>query len=238
MAGFKKVSPKMRMPEAIARQIEDQIYGGQLLPDEMLPSESALMKEFGVGRNTVREALRMLETSGLVSVRQGSHGGPVIKGFTAEFVSDFLVKAFRLGGISAEAFHEFRLAIEPSIAELIAAKKDLDKNLITRMENNIEQSRKLFDSGVPTAHGNMDFHVLLAEATGNQLFIIVLRTLREGLEMIAPASEEGYRFETIEYHCRILDAIKARDPKSAKILMYEHLVQIREVIRRDGFPNK
>lgn len=226
------------MPEAIARQIEDQIYAGQLHPDEMLPSESALMQEFGVGRNTVREALRMLETSGLISVRQGARGGPVIKGFTPEFVSDFLVKAFRLGGISAEAFHEFRLAIEPSIAELIAAEKEVDPELISKMEDNIEQSRKLFETGALTAHGNMDFHVLLAEATGNQLFIVVLRTLREGLDMIAPASEEGFRFETIEYHRRILDAIKSGDPMSARIMMYEHLIQTREVIRRDGFPNK
>ena len=238
MTRFKRVSPKMRMPEAIAQQIEEQIYRGQLLPDEMLPSESALMKEFGVGRNTVREALRMLEASGLVSVRQGSHGGAIIKGFTAEFVSDFLIKAFRLGGISAEAFHEFRLAIEPSVAEFIAMKKDLDPVLISRMEGNIEQSKKLLDSGIPTVHGNMDFHVLLAEATGNQLFVIILRTLRAGLDMIAPESEEGFRFETIEYHGRILDAIKAGDSKSAKELMHEHLLQIREVIRKDGFPNK
>jgi len=94
---FARVRPPLRMSEAIARQIEEQVYRGELLPDQMLSSENKLMKQFGVGRNAIREAFRMLEASGLLRIRQGSRGGSFITHVSNEFVSDFLMKALRLG---------------------------------------------------------------------------------------------------------------------------------------------
>jgi GntR family transcriptional regulator, transcriptional repressor for pyruvate dehydrogenase complex len=226
------------MPEAIARQIEEQVHSGLLQPDEMLPSENELMKEFGVGRNTVREALRMLEASGLVRIRQGSRGGAIISRMSNEFVSDFLIKAFRLGGVPPEAFHAFRLAVEPAMAEIVAAKERVDPGIILRMEDRIIEAKALFESNEPTAFANMDFHVLLAEATENMMFIVVLRTLRAGFGTVTPHTKERFRPETIEYHERILQAIKTRKPAEARELMYRHLVQIGEVVanRREDAP--
>ena len=113
------------MSEAIARQIEKQIHQGRLQPDEMLPPKNDLMKQFGVGRNTVREALRMLEASGLLKIKRGGQGGAIITHMSNEFVSDFLAKAFRLGGLSGRAFHDFRIAVEPSIAEIVAGEGEV-----------------------------------------------------------------------------------------------------------------
>lgn len=78
MPTFNKVNTRLRMPEAIVHQIENKILLGHLKPDQRLPLENRLMEQFGVGRNTVREALRILETSGLIKAKQGSRGGPVI----------------------------------------------------------------------------------------------------------------------------------------------------------------
>src|SRR4030043_821332 len=120
---FKKVTSPVRMPEAIGRQIEEKFFLDQLKAGQTLPPEKELMKQFGVGRNTMREALRILEHSGLIKVKQGSRGGPVITKLTNEFVSDFLTKALRLGGVTPNHLSQFRLAIEPSIAEMLASKK-------------------------------------------------------------------------------------------------------------------
>jgi len=214
------------MSEAIARQIEEQVHRGQLQPDEMLPPENDLMKQFGVGRNTVREALRMLEASGLLRIKRGGQGGAIITHMSNEFVSGFLLKAFRLGGVPPEAFHSFRLAIEPSMAEIVTAKEKIDPEIILRMEENVSEAKALYESSEPTAYANMDFHVLLAEATENMMFIVVLRTLRAVFGTVTPHAKERFRAETIGYHERILHAVKHREPALARELMYAHLAEM------------
>jgi GntR family transcriptional regulator, transcriptional repressor for pyruvate dehydrogenase complex len=223
------------MSEAIARQIEEQIQQGQLRPDDMLPAESQLMKEFGVARNTVREALRMLEASGLVKIRQGSRGGTVIARMNNEFVSDFLMRSVRLGGISGEAFHAFRVAIEPSIAEIVAGKETMDPAILSEMKSRMADAKALYESGKPTVLANMDFHVLLADATENMMFIVLLRTLRAGFTEVAPLNKEPFRLETINYHGRILQAIEDHDPARARVLMYDHLIEIGQVTKTEDF---
>jgi DNA-binding FadR family transcriptional regulator len=230
MPPFKKVNAPLRMPEAIVRQIEKKILLGKLKADQMLPPENELMKQFGVGRNTVREALRILETSGLIKVKQGSRGGPVITRLTTEFVSDFLMKAIRLRGVSPDHLSEFRLAIEPSIAETVATKKDVNPELLLQLEDNILEVRKLYEANQVTAYRNMDFHVLLAMATENPMFIIILKTLRVGFNLISPPQNK-IQIETIKYHQRIFNAIRSRDPVEAREQMRQHLVRMAEIIR-------
>jgi GntR family transcriptional repressor for pyruvate dehydrogenase complex len=234
---FTRVRQPLRMSEAIARQIEEQIHRGQLRPDEMLPSENDLMEQFGVGRNTLREALRILEASGLLKIKQGARGGSIITHMSDEFVSDFLVKAFRLGGLSGRAFHDFRIAIEPSIAEMVAGREEVGSVILSRMEDTITEAKDLLASNEPTVCANMDFHVALAEATQNMMFTVILRTLRAGLTTVAPLTKERFRGETIEYHERILRAVKNREPARARDLMYAHLVEIGEVVKADDFTN-
>jgi len=193
------------------------------------------MKQFGVGRNTVREALRMLEASGLVRIKRGGQGGAMITHMSNEFVSDFLAKAFRLGGVSGRAFHDFRMAVEPSIAEMVAGGEEVSGALLAQMEESIVDAKSLLRSDEPTVCTNMDFHVLLAEATGNMMFIVLLRTLRAGLTTVAPMTKERFRGESIEYHERILQAVKNREPGLARDLMHAHLLQAGEVVNDDDF---
>lgn len=228
MSIFTNVKNPLRIPETIARQIEDRIFLGELKPDETLPSENQLMKDFGVGRYTVREGLRMLEASGLIKVKQGARGGAVITRLTNEFVSDFLIKAIRFGEVSSGALSQFRLALEPAIAEILASKEDLKPEYLSRMEANIAEVKDLYEKRDVTAYGNMDFHVILALATENPMFIILLRTLRAGFNLIMPPKNE-IQVETIRHHERILEAIKDRDPVRAGENMREHLIQMREL---------
>jgi GntR family transcriptional regulator, transcriptional repressor for pyruvate dehydrogenase complex len=221
------------MPEAIARQIEEQICQGHLKGDQMLPAEGELMKQFGVSRNTVREALRMLEASGLLRIKQGSKGGAIITAISDTVASDFLVKTFRLGGVSPLDFFNFKLAMEPAMVELVALKESVDPEIIARMEANIAEAKELYAAGKPTAYANMDFHALLAEATGNMIFIVVAKSLRAGFDAVAPVEKESYRLESIRTHEEILDAILKKDGTRAKRLMEAHHAQAVEVVRLD-----
>jgi GntR family transcriptional repressor for pyruvate dehydrogenase complex len=228
MVKFKKVKEPVRMSEAIARQIEDQISCGQLQPGQILPSETSLMKDFGVGRYTVREAFRMLETSGLIKIKQGAQGGAIITKPTNEFVSDFLIKALRFGEVTPDALSEFRIALEPAIASAAAQKKDIKQTFIDEMENNVSYVKALHSKKKVTAYSNMDFHVLIAEATENPMFIILLKTLREGFNLVLPLNNQTI-LDTIRYHELVLEAIKNGDPESAREHMTVHLVQMRDL---------
>jgi GntR family transcriptional repressor for pyruvate dehydrogenase complex len=101
-----------------------------------------MVKEFGVSRNTVREALRMLEAAGLIKVKQGSRGGAMVTQFIDESASDFLVKAIRLGGISVDHISQLRLGLEPYMAEVLAKKRNINPELISQMEKNILEAKK------------------------------------------------------------------------------------------------
>ncbi len=225
MSTFTSVKNPLRLPETIVRQIEDRIFLGELKPEETLPSENQLMKEFGVGRYAVREALRMLEASGLVKVKQGARGGAVITRLTNEFVSDFLIKAIRFGEVSTEALSQFRLALEPAIAETLASMNDLKPEYLSQLEANIAEVKALYESQATTAYGNMDFHVILALATENPMFIILLKTLRVGFNLIIPPRNQ-IQIDTIRHHERILEAIKEHDPIRARESMRNHLLQL------------
>jgi GntR family transcriptional repressor for pyruvate dehydrogenase complex len=236
MSLFEMVKNQERMLDAIVRQIENKILLGQLKPDFMLPPEKELTKQFGVSRNTVREALRVLEASGVIRVRQGARGGAVVTRLTEEFISDFLLKAFRLGGITGESIAEFRIALEPSIAEMLAT-SGIEPKWITQLEGSIDEAKELCDANKVTGYKNMDFHVLLALASRNPMFIVILNTLRSSLDLFSPILKVRHKtqIDSIESHRKILKAIKNRDPDKARIYMYKHLVQIRNVVKDVDF---
>jgi DNA-binding FadR family transcriptional regulator len=233
---FKSVKSPTRMPDAIVRQIESKILLGQLKPLSMLPSETKLMSQFGVSRNTVREALRMLEASGMIKIKQGAQGGAIISRLTDEFISDFLIKAIRLGKVSGDSLSQFRLAFEPCMAEMLAKKEDIDQELLSQMEENILKVKEEYKMNKMTKYHNMDFHLLLALATGNPMFIVILKTLRVSLNFfITSHIRHKMQRETIKSHQKILKAFKKRDPVTAREEMYQHLLQIREVLKDGKF---
>jgi GntR family transcriptional repressor for pyruvate dehydrogenase complex len=236
MALFNIVRNQERVLDTIVRQIENKILLGELKPDFMLPPEKELTKQFGVSRNTVREALRVLEASGVIRVKQGARGGAVVTRMTEAFISDFLLKAFRLGGITGESIAEFRIALEPSIAS-IAAASGIDPKWMTQMESTIEEAGELVKGNQVTGYKNMDFHVLLALATGNPMFIVVLNTLRSSLELFSPILKVRHKnqVDSIESHKKILKAIRSRDPEKARITMHKHLVQVRKFVKDADF---
>ena len=223
----------MRIPEIIARRIEEQIADNRLKPGETLPPEAELMTQFGVGRYTIREALRVLEASGLITVQQGSRKGPVITHVTTEFISNVLLRNIRLGRVSAFALYQFRLAFEPSMAEIVASQEEIDPQWITRMENNILEAERLRKANKVTGYTNVDFHVLLASATANPLFIANLMALRNGFDLITPAERQRWGQESEEYHRSILEAVKRHEPEAAKEFMCQHLLDIDVRLKRE-----
>ncbi len=230
---FQLAKTQNRMTDEIVRQIEQKILLGDLKPSTMLPPENQMVKEFGVSRNTVREALRMLEASGMVKIKQGSRGGAMVSQFTGEVVTDLLVKAVRLGGISGDQICEFRLAIEPYIAQALAERKNVNPEILAMAERAIAEAEEINGIGGISGYRDMEFHVLLAMATENPMFIIIIKTLKLSMDIITthavkPERQTAQR-RTNSYHRKILEAIKKGDVSTAREQMRRHLLHVRKV---------
>jgi GntR family transcriptional regulator, transcriptional repressor for pyruvate dehydrogenase complex len=226
---FERIKRSSRLHEVIANTIQEQIITGELKPGDTLPSETELMQQMGAGRYSVREALRVLETNGMIIVRHGSRKGPIITRPSHTLVSDFLRKAFYVGGVSRSHISQFRASLESSIIEILTLATP-DASWLEKIESNIQETKKKFQAGGDIAHLNAQFHVLLAQATENPVFTILMNTLfaTPQIQGRVVSFKDRLSTGTIEYHEKIFQAIKAGDGDKAKALINQHITEVDE----------
>jgi GntR family transcriptional repressor for pyruvate dehydrogenase complex len=215
-----------RLYEQIVEQIEDRIRRGELRPGHPLPSERELAEQFGVSRTTVREAIKALREKGLVEVYPGR----------GTLVVDNLPRVIRqslqilLGWEQTRRISELmevRELLEPSIAAL-AAERATEEHL-EAMRRAVEVMDASFDNAEQFVEADLDFHLALAEATGNSLIPLLLDPIIDLLrEHRIQVFRVGGAVRGQLHHKRILEAVLRRDPEAARAAMIAHLHQIRE----------
>lgn len=236
-------------PQRIVDGVTARIRGGELKPGDRVPSEPELMREFGVSRSVVREAVSRLQASGLVETRQGV-GTFVLDKSAAE-------PLLHVDGNGLEvrrklALLELRISIESDAASL-AAQRRTEAHLAA-----MRQALDAFDahrrSGESTVEDDFRFHAQIAAATGNEYFEEVLRnlgsaTIRRGEARPEPASAapesgaadaaplrfgdaspslEHHKETTQREHETIYAAIRRGDAAAARAAMFMHLSNSRE----------
>jgi DNA-binding FadR family transcriptional regulator len=173
---FRPAHPRRAFDEIIV-QIRSLVASGELRPGDRLPSERALAEQFAVSRNTVREALRMLEIAGLVTLKRGATGGSFIAAGDASVVASTLSDALHLTDVSLGDVTETLLGIS-SLAARIACKRMSDDDL-AKLDANLKRAAALTKAGEwdEKVQVHLEFHSLLAEATGNPILVLIMRTL-------------------------------------------------------------
>ncbi|MGE5261857.1 MAG: FadR/GntR family transcriptional regulator [Acidobacteriota bacterium] len=213
-----------RASNDIVQQIKANIFEGKLTPGDRLPSEKELIEHFGVSRITVRDAMRVLESQGLVEIKVGAGGGAFVTTPSAEPIAQVLTDMLRLQGISIHELVEARLVVETSIVTFAAERanqKDLDA-----MERAIEEARTARQEGVSRfTPFSVNFHIALAKAAKNQVLFFTVSSFRtpfyETLDKMIPDTHMADR--AIEDHQKLLDAVSAHDAERARQVMREHL---------------
>lgn len=221
---------RTRLPEQIASSLIRRIVEGDLAPGTLLPTEAELVREFSVGKSAVREAVRIVSTKGLVEVVQGS-GMRVTPRQRWNLIDPELVSV--VGGSIVSIVHlmELRLALEPSIAAHAAIRATPEQ--LEQLATLVEESANHLDDTEGIVRRDMDFHDLLADAADNPLYAIVLGSVSElqvELRRKVVLTELG-RDHGIEYHERILAALRDRDPERARAQMIEHLKSVATDLR-------
>jgi GntR family transcriptional regulator, transcriptional repressor for pyruvate dehydrogenase complex len=161
--------------EEVSERLKELIFNGTLRPGEQLPSEVALAQLFHVGRQSVREALRVLEISGFITIRPGVKGGALIEGTMLSKLSGLFSEAFKLNKISLVDCIAARKAIEVSVLDF--AFENAGPEDIEALQNNIILAKGKLDSNRPAYEEHLDFHRLLAKASKNYTFSVVVEII-------------------------------------------------------------
>lgn len=213
-----------RRSEGVLNALEDLILSGEVQPGDRLPTERELAERFGVGRNSVREAIRQLSMLGLVEAYQG--GGT----FVAEATGASLIRPFlnvvQHGGATADKIMEFRVVFEPAVAALAAMRANPDD--VIELESALvgfEQAIAVGDDHA--AELDTRFHHLVAAATGNPVFAAVESALMELLHafrqqaLVRAAYKPGDG--AVHGHRVVYECIAVGDASGAADAMREHL---------------
>lgn len=224
----------VRQPRAsgeIVVQIERAIFSGALDPGDRLQSERELAEQFSVSRITVRDALRVLEARGLIRVKVGASGGAFVTETNVDQVAESISTMILLKRMSLSQLVEARTIVETATAELAAQRADA--TTIDRLAGTVERGRAVVREHLPHTEASMDFHVALAEASGNELLSATVRAYRDLLmQPLRDMRDVRSARVTQKAHEEILDAIRAHDPDATRKLVLAHLQDFEKRIRR------
>lgn len=210
---------KSRLSDEIARQLEQIIREGRLLPGERLPSERELSDQLQVSRPVLREALRELESLGVVSVRRGS--GVYVRKVAQDILEVDVKEWLSANKDEIRAFYQARLAIEPECAALASLRatdeqiKNL-KEILLKTQTPVEKQQIRAFIGM-----DIDFHAAVAEMSGNVFLarmlssIISRETDMRGIVLQLP----DHFGVTNSGHEGIVEAIEERNPEQARRAM-------------------
>ncbi len=211
---------------AIVDQIRDDIIQGRRRPGDRLPPEQVLAQQFKLSRSGVREALRVLEFQGLVDVRHGYAGGVFVAKQGLTHVLRALNMSLQLGQLEVDELYEARILIEPTIIRL--AVQHADDAIMQQLEANIQRAKDLIASGRDAFATNLEFHAVLAQASGNRVLALVMQALVElldGLDRQYPTNRRVSR-KAVDDHTDLIQAMRTRKPDRAEQLMSKHLREL------------
>lgn len=222
---YEMVNQKLLVP-----QIEDQlmmyISQEQIAIGAKLPSEYKLAEIFGVGRSTIREAVKSLVIKGILEVKRGS--GTFVKS-TGMVVDDPLGLAqfedkYRL----AMELFDVRILLEPEVAA--AACKNANDEEKEHIKELCDEVERLYLEGKNHIQKDMEFHASIAKCSGNRVVEVLIPVIHTAVTTFANLTNRKLIKETIETHREISDAILRGDSMGAKCAMIMHLTYNRQMI--------
>ena len=234
---FKKMKPK-KSYQHVVEEVQTAICDREIKEGDKLPSEMKLTKIFDTSRGTIREALRVLEQKGLISIKTGVKGGATVLASNTKPMSDSVGILIRQQKVSLYHLAEFRKMMEGHISEQAAktaGKKDIAglKKILKKAKAHI----KTKPAGWKIFH-EMDamFHQTIARIAKNPLIEANLVTVHENIQgyfhQYLPWSESLLN-ENYQDLCDIMTAIEKKDPVSARRFAEGHVSKFNDLMEKN-----
>lgn len=226
---FNNIKDK-RIFEKVVDEIKIAIKEDKLKPGDKLPSETEMAKAFGVSRVTIREALRILEISGLILIKQGAKGGGFIKADAPQRLKENISDHLKVGNITIDQLAEARYWIESIVIDIVgqkARKKDFRS-----LKESIRRAEQFFLEGKERDRidENWNFHIALVKITGNYILVDTLTSIIELMRymMLKIKTDRKITENAFRAHKEILALLESGKLGEAKEVNRVHIQDLNE----------
>jgi GntR family transcriptional regulator, transcriptional repressor for pyruvate dehydrogenase complex len=216
---FEPVQP-VRAYQRIVEQVEDALARGDLAPGQRLPSERELVAQFEVSRSTVREALRVLESNGVVRSRPGDPNGPEILPFSQSALRKQMVRLARVDELSLSELIGFRMIMDGAAIQVASRLRTPEQ--LAEMEETLVAMRAAIDVDFEAfSEADLAFHDVIAQISRNSLIQTCNEVVRGVVltlisDKVAHAqNSRALMLESLQHHAEVVDAIRAGDGHAA-----------------------
>lgn len=208
-----------KVAEDVAGEILNKICSGEYEVGSMLPPEAQMLQDYGVGRASLREALRLLEVHGIIRIKAGPGGGPVVQKVGTSAFASISKIFFQVHGMTYREVVEARLILEPFFARMAAKTcdpEDVEKLMSCSID--LQDDKSYLSS-------SQDFHRLIGSMSSNQILNLFAHALADIFHerVAAVLYPREKRSDVIAEHRAIAEAIKSGDADLAERLMREHM---------------
>lgn len=228
--GQPKPWPKSQVPKAstlLANNLRDEIIRGRLAVGTNLPGEVELIEKTGYSRATVREAMRLLESEGLIVTRRGPHGGVKVSAPDIAQSTRSIAVLLALSDAKLRDLFRFRRDMEPEVARLAASAATPEQ---------VEALLRATDQSAEPLERLVSFHELVAEACGNEFYRVMVKVIVEIAAWHTP--EEGLVPIDMKIahssHRKVVEHIAAGRGDEAAAEMAAHLKSFEAVVESHG----
>ncbi|CAN7340696.1 FadR/GntR family transcriptional regulator [Mycolicibacterium frederiksbergense] len=228
-----------RVAEIVASKLRDDILSGRLRAGDILPTQETLFSELGVSPPALREAIHLLETDGLISVRRGNMGGAVVQLPSAERTAQMIAMVLQTRAATPADVSGALLHLEPICAGMCAARADRATEVVPQLQAEINTQTAQFDDAAQYVRNARRFHEVLVARCGNEPMILLIGSL----ELIWSTHEsqvwgddmnEKTMRAALHDHQRLLGAISEGNVTRATTLAADHLTAARRTTLAAG----
>ncbi|MBX3538600.1 MAG: FadR family transcriptional regulator [Chelatococcus sp.] len=218
----------------VAKLIEAEIVAGRLKEGDLLPTEGDLADQLGVHRSTIREGIRSLENSGLV--RRAGGKRLMVATPDASSIAMSNIRALGLKQVSFNELWEAQMELEPFCAKLAATR--MTEDIEAALVRNVDRLRSNLDNDDVVIESDIEFHRLIAAASGNAVVALVAAPI--GV-LLFSATVQLYqtvaaaRHRLLAAHEKILEGLIARDAAMAETWMRRHILDFKRGYEIAGF---
>lgn len=221
-----KITPiqKINAVEQVFEQMRTLLIDGTWHAGDKLPSENELASTFGVSRMTIRQSMQKLKALGLIETRTGS--GSYVREINPEDSLQDLIPLMYIGGPSQQHVFQFREMIDSESARI--ATPLADEKGLQKLERIFEKMKDAAarDDGKAFSEYDLKFHTAIVKLTGNPMIIKAYQILLSVLEESMNSVIEKMKYApALDYHSRIIKAMRDKDGVRAEELMREHIAQ-------------
>jgi DNA-binding FadR family transcriptional regulator len=206
----------------VTQRIIGDVVRNNIEPGDSLPPERTMMEKYQIGRGTLREALRLLETQGVIALKPGPGGGPILLRPDGSHLASTLALLMQLSNAPFRVIIEARSALEPMIGRLAAAR--ISDTQLAELRESVDKMAAALDDEYTFLESNKKFHDVIAWSSGNPLFGYLIDSLLGILDGTVVGMDYPLhrRKAILKAHEEILAAVQQHDEDAAEQRMREH----------------